>query len=221
MSSEDMLDNNGVIPANTRLQLAISTDDEKTNKNDIEVFISTNNDTVIRAVIVFAEGIFKGETHVVFPPQDKLSPELTVPLCPPKDHAVDIHIKALIGYPKSDQYHVFEITRQLPKFAMYSVVDKCDKEPESYVEFKINERIQRICMWINQNFLLPSDIEYETGPELRLDFKCLRDSTHLSMVFELSGRVTIYTVNLLLASDLIQSLCTFLNLESLEVNLKF
>lgn len=218
---DDNLENNGVIPANTRLQIAISVDDDHKKKNFVEVFISTNNNTIIKAVIVFAEGIFKGETHVVHPPPNKLSSELTVNLCPPKDYAVDIHIKALVGYPSSIQYHVFEITRQLPRFAMYSQIENDAKYPESCVELKINERLQRICMWVNQNFLLPNDMEYEAGPDIRLTLRCLRDDTNLFILFEASGRVVFHTSNTLLASDLVQSLATFLNLDSLEVNIIF
>lgn len=44
-------------------------------------------------MIIFAEGIFKGETHVVHPPTSKLSSELSIPLTLPKDNPVDIHIK--------------------------------------------------------------------------------------------------------------------------------
>lgn len=59
----------------------------------MEISISTNNNTIIKAIIVFAEGIFKGETHVVHPLTSKLRNELAVPLYPPKDSPVDIHVK--------------------------------------------------------------------------------------------------------------------------------
>lgn len=44
-----------------------------------------------------------------------------MPLIAPKDLAYDVHIKAFVGYPESQQFHVFELTRQLPKFSMYSI----------------------------------------------------------------------------------------------------
>ena len=31
----------------------------------VELSVSTSNDTVVRAVLIFAEGIFEGESHVV------------------------------------------------------------------------------------------------------------------------------------------------------------
>lgn len=100
---------------------------------------------------------------------------------------------------------------------MYSILEIEPKQQENFVEIKVNERLQRICIWINQNFLLPNDVDYETGPDLRLNLKSLRDASTLQMLFEVSGRTVFYTSNMLLASNLIQSLANFLNLESLEV----
>lgn len=56
---------------------------------------------------------------------------------------------------------MFELTRQLPKFAMYAVIDDFNPsvnlagpiiidDNTSYVSFKLNERFQRLCLWINQ-----------------------------------------------------------------------
>jgi Bardet-Biedl syndrome 2 protein len=117
-------DNVAVIPANTRLQIAISTSADKkvfksfkfqpiiqNNSNifqsSVEISISTNNSTIIKAVIIFADGIFpNGETLIVHPPAKPLSSygygaaartsgtsKIVVPLKLPKDEAYDIHIK--------------------------------------------------------------------------------------------------------------------------------
>lgn len=85
------------------------------------------------------------------------------------------------------------------------------------MEFKINERLQRICMWINQNFLLPDEMELTNEKELRVHMKNLRDNNDLLMVFENNGKVIFKTDNLFLASDLVQALSSFLNLDSLQV----
>lgn len=53
----------------------------------------TNNETIIRSVLVFAEGIFAGETHVVHPRDEELTSSLKVALFPPRDVPLDIHIK--------------------------------------------------------------------------------------------------------------------------------
>lgn len=104
---------------------------------------------------------------------------------------------------------------------MYSLQEHPVNKPNGYVEFIINERLQRICMWINQNFLFSTDIEIENGPNLIMNLKCLRDGSFLVMAFEISGKVTIYTDKICLASDLVQSLATYLNLDTLEVELNY
>ena len=49
-------------------------------------------------MLIFAEGIFEGESHVVHPSPQNLSGCVRVPLTPPKDVPVDLHIKAFVGY---------------------------------------------------------------------------------------------------------------------------
>lgn len=62
----------------------------------VEISLSTNNETIISAVMVFAEGIFEGETHVLHPKDSEVTSRLDVALYPPKDVPVDIHIKVKI-----------------------------------------------------------------------------------------------------------------------------
>jgi Bardet-Biedl syndrome 2 protein len=48
-------------------------------------------------VLIFAEGIFEGESHVVHPSAQNLCGSICVPIIPPKDIPVDLHIKAFVG----------------------------------------------------------------------------------------------------------------------------
>lgn len=56
-----------------------------------------SSETIIRAVLIFTEGIFEGESHVVHPSAHNLSGCVQVPIVPPKDIPVDLHIKAFVG----------------------------------------------------------------------------------------------------------------------------
>ncbi|XP_077292762.1 BBSome complex member BBS2-like [Arctopsyche grandis] len=226
----DSVSNMGIIPANTRLQIGLATSAGDANKKaHVEVSISTNNFTVIRAVMIFAEGIFEGETLIEHPDVDQLSNTMDIALYPPRDVPIDIHIKAFVGYADSQQFHVFELTRQLPRFSMYNMPNSEDltvidenkaivEIPPSYVTFTITERMQRICIWINQNFLLPDEINVNpnNSQELHVLLNCLRDGTNLLMDFEANGDVKFSTSNMELAGDLVQSLGNFLNLEHLQ-----
>uniref|UniRef100_A0A8D3DIL0 BBSome complex member BBS2 n=1 Tax=Scophthalmus maximus TaxID=52904 RepID=A0A8D3DIL0_SCOMX len=147
----------GVIPANTQLQTALSVRPAtEAQKAHVEERVNTNNtfnlpltvpctETIIRAVLIFAEGIFEGESHVVHPSVQNLSGCARVPIVPPKDIPVDLHIKAFVGGKTSTQFHVFEITRQLPRFSMYDVnFDSSADPPTGSVTFSISERPQRV-----------------------------------------------------------------------------
>lgn len=68
----------------------------------VEISLSTNNETIISAVMVFAEGIFEGETHVLHPKDSEVTSRLDVALYPPRDVPVDIHIKVKIFYTLTD-----------------------------------------------------------------------------------------------------------------------
>lgn len=89
----------------------------------------------------------------------------------------------------------------------------------SFVTFRITERVQRICIWINQNFLLEQDValESEETKELHLNLFCLRDQSQLDMNFAADGQVKICTPDIRLAGDLVQSLAVYLNLSDLQV----
>ncbi|XP_054272128.1 Bardet-Biedl syndrome 2 protein homolog [Macrosteles quadrilineatus] len=214
------------IPANTQLltEIAVSTGTKETPMGHIQVLLSTNNETVIRAVTVFAEGIFEGETLVIHPRSDQVKSTVCVPLVPPKDTALDIHIRVFVGQShSSEQFHVFELTRQLPCFSMYTIVkvSPTPAPPSSYVTFKLNERIQRVEMWLNQNFLLPEEISSNGGEsEWIVTMRCLRDNSVLQLSIK-KGTVVVATEHMGVAVDIVQSLATYLNLDSLKTIAEF
>ncbi|KAG9467357.1 Bardet-Biedl syndrome 2 protein isoform X2 [Eleutherodactylus coqui] len=212
----------GVIPANTQLQTALSVNmGSDLQPAHVELSISTSNDTIIRAVLIFAEGIFEGESHVVHPSAQHLTGRIRVPICPPKDVPVDLHIKAFVGYRSSVQFHVFELTRQLPRFSMYVLGNPATTpEPSSHVTFTINERVQRVVLWLNQNFLLPEDTEVQSAP-FQICFTSLRDSGTLLLNMKPNGEITLRTDDVDLAGDIIQSMATFLAIEDLPVEANF
>uniref|UniRef100_A0A4W5R5F0 Bardet-Biedl syndrome 2 n=1 Tax=Hucho hucho TaxID=62062 RepID=A0A4W5R5F0_9TELE len=63
----------------------------------IELSTSTPNETISRAVLIFAEGMFEGESHVVHPSAQNWYGCICVPIIPPKDIPVGLHIKAFAG----------------------------------------------------------------------------------------------------------------------------
>ncbi|XP_052802145.1 Bardet-Biedl syndrome 2 protein homolog [Mya arenaria] len=212
----------GVIPASTQLQTTLSVipGDEKQSAH-VELLVATTNDTIVRAVLIFAEGIFDGESHVVHPSPSGLSNTVKVNIVPPKDVPVDLHIKAFIGYKSCTQFHVFELTRQLPRFSMYTLSEVPSEAPNSYCTFQINERVQRLVMWINQNFLLQDDVQCDPNGHLDLTFISLRGSGPFNIRMDTNGNVGLYTADMDLAGDIVQALAGFFNLEDLHTTIDF
>ncbi|XP_049720069.1 Bardet-Biedl syndrome 2 protein isoform X2 [Elephas maximus indicus] len=212
----------GIIPANTKLHTTLSVNlGSETQAPHTELCISTSNDTIIRAVLIFAEGIFIGESHVVHPSVHNLSNSICIPVTPPKDVPVDLHLKAFVGYRSSTQFHVFELTRQLPRFSMYALTSPDSAtEPLSYVNFVIAERAQRVVIWLSQNFLLPEDSNIQNAP-FRVCFTSLRNGGQLYIKVKPSGEITVNTDDIDLAGDIIQSLASFFAIEDLQVEADF
>ncbi|KAI6661899.1 Bardet-Biedl syndrome 2 protein [Oopsacas minuta] len=109
----------GIIPANTQLNSSLSIslgDADIPTDPHVVMTISTTNGTFIHLVVVIAESLFEdGESLVVHPPENKRCDQIKIPLIPPRDMPIDLHIKIYVGHKYTQQYHVFEITRQLPR----------------------------------------------------------------------------------------------------------
>ncbi|CAG0880919.1 unnamed protein product [Cyprideis torosa] len=215
--------NIGMIPANTQLQTGIAlTAGEEGDPPHVELALASTNGTIIRSVLVFGEGVFEGESLVVHPPEAEVRETVRVPLFPPKDVPIDLHVKALVGFLEGVHFHVFELTRQLPRFAMYAPLEvEPPVQPSGLVTFSVQERVQRLAVWFNQNFLLAADLEVENGQGISRSFLALRTSLPLTIEVTPNANITIRTDDMDLAGDLVTSLASFLNLAELQVSAEF
>ena len=204
------------IPVNTQVDISLTCVVKGTPC--LQLIASTNNDTVVRMVVIFAEGLFEEESHVAHPAASLVSTKLCVPLYPTKDIPVELHAQIFVSPPGSTHCHVFERALNLPRFSSYIHTKVLSKDPESSVTFQVNERVQRVAIWFNDNFLLMNEMICETS--LDLCFIAIRGGD-FNFHMEGSGQITIKTDNIDLAGDLIQSLASFLRLEHLQVIANF
>lgn len=77
----------------------------------------------------------------------------------------------------------------------------------------------QIVMWVNSNFLLLEDLQLDDDGALDVSFLSLRTSMPLLIQANSQCEMTIRTDDMELASDLIQALANYLNLEDLQVML--
>lgn len=205
----------GSIPANTQLQTSLQVvSGDENSPAYVELTVQTINSTVVKFVVIFAEGIFDGESHVTHPQNNELSNIVRIPIYPPRDIPIDLHIKAFVGHKNSHQFHVFELTRQLPRFSLYQTCPPGYAQPRSFVQFEVSERVNRVVLWAQQNFLLSNEISAKDGS---LDLKFLSARTQLSLFISMSasGMIVIRSEDMDLVGDVIQNLASFLALEEL------
>ena len=83
--------------------------------------------------------------------------------------------QAFVGYKGRQHYHVFELTRQLPRFSMYCVLlePSNNPKPDGHVTFHTTERSARVALWLNQNFLMGEELEPDESG-INIGFSSLR-----------------------------------------------
>ena len=120
----------------------------------LDIRCKVNNNAIVKTVIIFANALFEGESLIVCPKDDAADPsDVIIPLPVEKDMIIDLNIKVIVGHRSSIQDHVFESVHRLPKFSAFELVKNASiKECASSVSFTLNERCNRIALWINQSF---------------------------------------------------------------------
>nr|KAF7420225.1 hypothetical protein H0235_010522 [Vespula pensylvanica] len=172
---------------------------------------------LVHCAIVFAEGVFEGETLVAHP--NRPQGELEIELRPPKNGPIDIHVKI----------SVFEMTRQLPRFCMYEIISHPEEASQTVIDsgvtMEVAERAQRIALWLNQSLLLAEEFEVaEEGPNaasIELWLRGLRDNKVHCFTASPSGKITVQTEDSTFAGDIVQSLAMYLGLRELNSESKF
>lgn len=111
----------------------------------IELGLETTNDIIIRAVIIFAEGIFKNESFIAHPNENEVTNNLTIQLKPERNVSIDLHVKAIVGFNRANHYHVFELTRNLPKFSMFAIFKNENIErPTGKAVYNFSEKANKV-----------------------------------------------------------------------------
>merc|ERR1740121_2351552 len=216
----------GIIPTDTKLNITL-----KSNRmqGTVELHLMTSNYSVIRAVIIFAEHLFDGEACMLHPIPP--SNNVIVQISPAKDVQTTMNIKGFAGLSSNSvQYHVFEMNYVMPKFSMYHCVDahEVQKKPDGYCKFYLAERPTRVWAWLQRSFIaIDEQMQQPRGPDrnltLDVNFVSLRTGEPLciSMTNENGGQVTIRTDDIEVAGEMIQDLCTYLQVAELESTAHF
>ncbi|CEG36210.1 bardet-biedl syndrome 2 protein homolog [Plasmopara halstedii] len=188
----------------------------KSAKN-FELEVSTENDAVIKMVIVFESevGIFAGESYVVRPAT--MSSTVRFPLNVDKPVAANLEFKVLVGLRgHHTSFHVFECSFKVPKFAAFHHITgetSLQTNPEGFVRFSTPVKPQQIYSWLADAFCLAETIP-DTS-EANFMFRSLRDDSRLNISVT-PHDTELRTDNMELAAELVQHMCAFLEWRELE-----
>lgn len=82
-----------------------------------------------------------------------------------------------------------------------------------------NNYFFKLDLWLSQNFIVPKQTPVKTdGQEFwKIAIKSLKDSSRTCVTFE-NEMICIYSVNINLTADIVQSLASYLNLDQIEVS---
>eukprot|EP00752_Nemacystus_decipiens_P014985 g13343.t1 len=159
----------GAIPANTEARLdtlashtrrQIRADWLSSESAPLELHVSTNNDAVIASIVAFDPdgALFGGEPLVSCPelPSSQVVMIVNSVASAGRAQAATVTIQVHVGtrgYPNN--LYAFEVTKWLPKFAMYSQVENhtAAPKPVSYVMFSIPDQLSRVAQWLEKSFI--------------------------------------------------------------------
>ena len=220
-------------PASTQLTLSL-----RPNKSTQSQLLSvqTNNDCVIKMLLVFADGLFGGnESRCVIPAREKQAGSISLTLRSDKNVSVDVRIKVVVGHRGSPHDHVFEFSQTLPRFSNFLYCKPRDmslQQPKGSASFHTAERINRLVLWLNAAFYLdtnpsmsvpggqsPSPLTLSVNSDsLLVSFLHLLSMTPLiiKMSPEHGGTVVIRTDSMELAGDLIQDFAAYCKIDQLD-----
>ena len=142
----------GSIDRETRVAARL---DHSLEGHSLLLILEASHDAVIKAAVVFADRLFEGGCESVAVHAKAASSEIRVPLRPPKDVGAELQVRCVVGArTAATSFHVFELTQQLPKFCMYTVLDNASssRPPSAGVTCVLPGAAKRVRMWIANAF---------------------------------------------------------------------
>lgn len=192
----------------------------------------TSDKLIIKSVIVISEQLYKGDTMVKYPETEpdfveEEANKTVIQIKTEKDMNINLHIKVLVGtsFYNSD-FAVFEFSKIIPKYCFYILLktdnEEYEKEIEQGIEIKTNERIDRLIIWLSNNFNIKKEELklYRDDNYYDVRFQSLRTDKviQFSMV---DNKLSIRSDEIELVGSTLQDICEYFNIEEGKTNHHF
>lgn len=191
----------------------------------VKVQVTAPEDVIVRSMVLFAEGVFRdgqGESLVIHPIESELSNTISARLEPASNQVVDVELRILIApKPSSAQLLVREQSVQIPKFALFELAPVSMTAPrDSFVRLRLraSKWANKIRDWVKAHFLIGEVLED------KFSVVSMRDTGSGGRVttFDIQPEeLVVYTPDMALAADFVQSLLVHLKIAELNTYAEF
>ena len=217
----------GLIPPDTAVVSALEID---ASLGHGQLILSTNNDTVVKGVVLRGEGAFEGpeESRYFRFDEKNARGEARVPILPPGDDACDVAVSVLVAASgASTTYHVFDLEFRVPRFWGWVPlrVDQVTRDdvPSGSVSFAAAEGSVRVARWLDETFRCDvARLVRDDASDVRCAFLCLADGARV--VFERraeSGTASVFADTMERAGTFVDAMCVGLGIQNLDSEADF
>ncbi|CAI2351205.1 unnamed protein product [Caenorhabditis sp. 36 PRJEB53466] len=210
------------IPADTEVNVLFVVNSEL---QLLSLRVEATHNIPIRGVLIFAEGLFEGESYIWIPPNEHQSrSSIDIPLVIDKDSTNDLHTKVFLGHVDSNKLMVMENTRILPRFCRFTLIKEQYAQhffmPTSYIQFEISSKVTKLSDWVLESFTIDAPLaeEFDTR-EGDFQFMGLRPKHDKSLMFRISQSdrmMRIFHDNIETMGAIVQSFASFFQIQNME-----
>jgi hypothetical protein len=217
----------GLIPPDTAVVSSLEMD---ASLGHGQLVVSTNNDTVVKGVVLRGAGAFEGpeESRYFRFDEKNARREARVPILPPGDDACDVAVHVLVAASgASATYHVFDLDFRIPRFWGWVPLraDQVTRDdiPSGSVSFAAAEGSVRVARWLDETFRCDAARAVrDDASDVRCAFLCLADGARV--VFEQraeSGTASVRADAMERAGTFVEAMCVGLGIQHLDSEADF
>ena len=217
----------GLIPPDTAVVSSLEMD---ASLGHGQLVVSTNNDTVVKGVVLRGAGAFEGpeESRYFRFDEKNARREARVPILPPGDDACDVAVHVLVAASgASATYHVFDLDFRIPRFWGWVPLraDQVTRDdiPSGSVSFAAAEGSVRVARWLDETFRCDAARAVrDDASDVQCAFLCLADGARV--VFEQraeSGTASVRADAMERAGTFVEAMCVGLGIQHLDSEADF
>jgi Bardet-Biedl syndrome 2 protein len=212
-----------ILPQTTNVKIDLQSNNEA--KCADLIIEASPSGTIIKCIVIVSEQLYKGETFIQYPQEE--TNKVIVQIKNEKDMNINLHIKVLVGISSfAKDYQVFEFNKIIPKYCFYILlrddISQYKTPLKQGVILKVNERLERLLIWLEQNFNIPiKELNLFKNNEIYdIRFLSLRTDKVLQIYMQ-NTTIQIMTDEIELGGNVLQDLCKSFQINDIDTSISY